>query len=152
MKQYLVAFFLSVLPLVAYAQEPVWGGLYIEEAYIRATPHGAPVGAAFMRIINRGDNADRLIAAEAKFSKITQVHSMTVVDNIMRMQEVDGGLEIKSGEEVTLKPGGYHIMFMGLEEQMLEGEIRTVILHFKDAGAMRLELPVKALKMQMKQK
>ena len=80
---------------------------------------------------------------EADFSERTEVHSVTMTDEgVMQMRPVEGGLEIGAEGELMLEPGGYHIMFMGLSEQLKEGEHHLVTLNFEKAGAVTLEFVV----------
>jgi copper(I)-binding protein len=44
---------------------------------------------------------------------------MSVTDGIMRMRALDQGIEIPAGGKIEFKPGGYHIMFIGLKQQAL---------------------------------
>ncbi|MEO0946481.1 MAG: copper chaperone PCu(A)C, partial [Pseudomonadota bacterium] len=52
------------------------------------------------------------------------------------MREIDQGLPIPAGATVSLEPGGYHLMFMGLEGPLVEGERFEATLIFEKAGAM----------------
>jgi copper(I)-binding protein len=118
------------------------GDLVISSAWTRQTPPGAKVGGAYFTITNEGDSADRLIGGEAAFAKRVEIHEMSVTDGVMRMQPVEGGLEIKPGETVELKPGGYHVMFMGLSENPKKGGNVNVTLRFEEAGETSFLIPV----------
>lgn len=126
----------------AIAGETKLGDLIIQNTTIRATPPKAPVSGGYMTIKNTGSKADRLIGGSVSFAKKVEVHEMKVIDDIMKMREVAGGLEIPAGGEVTLKPGSYHIMFMKLQEQMNAGEKRAVTLKFQNAGEVEIEFDV----------
>lgn len=119
------------------------GDLEISAPMIRATPPRAPVAAGYMVIRNHGDEVDRLIGGSASFAGKVEIHEMAMDGDIMRMRKIAGGLEIPTGGEVTLKPGGLHVMFMQLNEQMKEGENRQITLEFEKAGKVDLQLPVK---------
>ena len=56
-------------------------------------------------------------------------------NDVMRMKQVEGGLEIKPGATVELKPGGYHLMFMDLKEPLKEGQTIKGTLVFEKAGS-----------------
>ena len=62
--------------------------------------------------------------------------------DVMKMRELAEGLEIPAGATVALAPGGYHIMFMGLNQAFVEGESITITLVFEKAGSVEVELPV----------
>jgi copper(I)-binding protein len=71
-----------------------------------------------------------------------EVHEMTMTDGVMKMRKLESGLEIKPGESVELKPGGYHIMFTGLREGLKQGQGLEGTLVFKNAGAVKIEYRV----------
>lgn len=124
------------------AQTVSVGDLKIVSPIMRATPPNAPVSAGYMVIENDGTEADRLIGGAASFAGKVEVHEMKMDGEIMKMRKIAGGLEIPAGGKVTLKAGGLHVMFMKLQEQMKEGENRTITLEFEKAGSIEFELPV----------
>ena len=94
------------------------GTLVIEAPWARATPGGAQVGGGYMKITNTGKDADRLIGGSLPIAGEVEVHEMAMTGNVMKMRRLADGLEIKPGESVELKPGGNHLMFMGLRERL----------------------------------
>lgn len=119
---------------------------------IRATVPGAKVGAGYVTIHNKGSSADRLIAIEAPFAKRTELHEMKMVEQVMKMSPLSNGIAAPAGAMIKLEPGGNHIMFMGLEGPLKEGEERTATLVFEKAGRMELTFKVKSLADTMKPK
>ena len=63
----------------------------------------------------------------------------------MKMRPVDGGLEIKPGESVTLKPGAYHMMFLSLKHPLEQGGRVKATLKFDHAGTIGVEFLVLAI-------
>ncbi|MFK5978369.1 MAG: copper chaperone PCu(A)C [Rhizobiaceae bacterium] len=126
-----------------FSQETRIGDLIIQHTTIRATPPKAPVSGGYMTIKNTGSTSDWLIGGSVSFAKKVEVHEMKMDGEIMKMRQLVGGLEIPAGGEVTLKPGGLHIMFMKLSERMSVGEKRMVKLMFKNAGEVEIEFEVK---------
>jgi len=61
------------------------------------------------------------------------------------MRPVKGGLEIKPGETVELKPGSLHVMFVGLKKPLTAGEHVNATLVFEKAGAINIEYDVRAM-------
>ena len=118
------------------------GGLKISEPWARASPKGAPVGGGYLTITNTGKSPDRLIGGSVGFAKRVEIHEMKMENDVMKMRMLPDGLTIKPGETVTLKPGGYHIMFMGLNQSFEEGSAVPVVLTFEKAGEVAVELPV----------
>lgn len=134
---------LSSLAVPALAGEVRVGDLVMSEIYARATPPGAPVGGGYMTIRNSGASSDRLVGGEASFAGRVEVHEMKMQGDVMRMRELQDGLEIPAGGEVELKPGGYHIMFLQLSAQLKPGESRPAILRFQNAGEVEVDFDVR---------
>jgi copper(I)-binding protein len=121
------------------------GAIEIEQPFARATPKGATIGAGYMKITNKGTEADRLIGGTAPFAQRFEVHSMAMEQGVMKMREVKDGLEIKPGETVELKPGGFHVMFVNLKQPLKQGDKVKVTLTFAKAGTIDVEYPVEAM-------
>jgi len=68
-----------------------------------------------------------------------------VVDGVMRMRPIEGGLEIPSGGAVELKPSGMHLMLIGLKRPLVAGENVTVTLIFADGTRLETPLEVRAM-------
>jgi uncharacterized protein YcnI len=118
------------------------GALTIDTAWSRATPAGARVGAGYLRIKNTGTAPDVLTGASSPIAESVEIHEMTMADGIMRMRRLAEGPEIKPGEAVELKPGGTHLMFMGLKQPLAEGGRFRVTLTFKSAPPIDVDLTV----------
>lgn len=116
------------------------GSLEISAGFTRATLPNAPVGGGFLTIANKGAEADRLVSAEAAIAKQTQIHEMAMEGDVMKMRELEDGLELPAGETVALEPGGFHLMFMGLNGTIKEGDVIPVTLSFEKAGTVIVEL------------
>lgn len=121
------------------------GSITIEQPWIRATPAGAPVAGGFLRVTNAGDASDRLVGGSVPFAGRVEVHEMVMDGSVMRMRPVGGGLEIKSGATVELKPGGYHLMFMELKEPLKEGQSVKGTLTFEKAGTVAVPFEVRSM-------
>jgi copper(I)-binding protein len=114
------------------------GSLVIEAPWARATPAGARVGGGYLKITNTGQQPDRLIGGSLPVAAEVEVHEMTMKDGVMKMRKLDG-LEIKPGQSVELKPGGYHLMFMGLREGLKDKQTLKGTLVFEKAGTVEVE-------------
>lgn len=131
--------------LHASAQEFKAGSLVISQPWSRATAGSAKVGAGYMTITNTGTEPDRLVGGSLPQAGKFEVHEMRMENNVMTMRPIDGGLEIKPGQTVKLAPGGYHVMFMQLKEQLKEGEVLKGELVFEKAGKVPVEYKVGAI-------
>jgi len=133
---------ITLLSPSAFAHDYKAGNLTLNHPWTRATPPNAKAGGGFVEIVNSGSEADRLIAASSDAAAKVEIHEMAVNDGVMTMRPVEGGVEIPAGETVALKPGSYHIMFMGLNEAFVEGTRIPVVLTFEKAGDVSVELAV----------
>jgi len=115
------------------------GSMTLQQAWARASIGAAKAGAAYLAIVNTGDEVDRLLAVKTSAAKVSQIHTNLMKDGVMRMRRVEV-LEIAPGEPVVLKPGGLHVMLMGLKKRLIEGESFVLELTFENAG--RIEVPV----------
>lgn len=120
------------------------GDIMIEGAFSRATLPNQPVAGAFMMLKNMGDEADRLIAGETPIAGRVEIHEMAMSGDVMKMREIEGGLEIPAAETVELKPGGYHVMFFELTKPLEEGEMIEVTLEFEKGGKVTVPVMVGA--------
>jgi uncharacterized protein YcnI len=121
------------------------GAITVEAPWSRATPGGAQVAGGFMRITNTGTTPDRLVGGTSSIAGRFQLHAMSMTDNVMRMRELDNGLEIKPGQTVELKPGGYHAMLLDLKAPLKEGDTIKGTLVFEKAGPVEVEYGVRSI-------
>lgn len=126
-------------------EEHTAGDLVIDHPIARATPAGAPVSGGYMTIRNTGDQADRLVGGSADFAGKVEIHEMAMDGDVMKMREIEGGIEIPAGGEIVLKPGGLHVMFMQLGEQLEEGAELPATLTFERAGDVDVVFSVESL-------
>jgi hypothetical protein len=94
---------------------------------------------------NSGTAPDGLSCAGTDVAAQCQIHTMGMENGVMKMRPVEGGLEIKPGETVTLKPGGDHMMFVKLKHPLQTGNAVEATLQFEKAGAVKIEMPVVAI-------
>lgn len=106
-----------------------------------ARPALTDVSGAFMLIKNTGAAADSLVSASSEVAEMVQIHETSMENGVMSMREVPG-IEIPAGGEAILKPGGYHIMLMGLKRELKAGESIVIVLQFQNAGEISLSVPV----------
>lgn len=126
---------------LAAAHEQKLGALILHHAWSRATPNGAKTGAAYVKIENTGDTPDQLLSASADIAAMTEVHQMTMDNDMMKMGPA-GPVDIPAHGVVELKPHGLHIMLMGLKKPLAEGDTFPVTLTFAKAGKVELQVVV----------
>lgn len=116
------------------------GDLVISAPSVRQPPKGARVAGGFMKITNTGTIPDRLVDGSAGFAKRFEVHEMAMDGGVMKMRELPKGLEIKPGETVELKPGGFHLMFLDVTNAPTPGTSAKVKLRFERAGEIEIDM------------
>jgi periplasmic copper chaperone A len=121
------------------------GSIHIAQLWARATPKGASTAAGYMAITNNGSSPDRVSCVSSDVSAQCQIHSMTTEGGVMKMRPVEGGLEIKPGETVVLKPSGVHVMFLDLKQPLQPGKTVKATLKFDKAGTVDVEYPIAAI-------
>jgi len=117
------------------------GDISVEGPWARASAKMARAGAAFMTIKNMGE-ADKLIAAKADISKKVELHTHIKDGDVMKMRKVKGGITVPAKGMAMLKPGGDHVMFMGLSKQLKEGEMFPLTLVFEKAGEVKVHVKI----------
>lgn len=128
---------LAAVPALSLAE------IVITDPYARVSRPGAPTGAAFMIIENTSDKPDRLVSASSDVAKRVELHThIDQGDGVMKMTEIEGGVEIAAGATYVMKRGGDHVMFMGLNQPLEQGGAVEVTLTFEQAGDVTLTIPV----------
>ncbi len=142
------AFALAATPLSpapAAAADYNAGSIHITQPWSRATPKGASTGAAYMTITNSGTAPDRVTCVSDDASAQCQIHTMSMEGGVMRMRPVEGGLEIKPGETIVLKPGGLHVMLLDLKHPLEQGNTVKATFKFDNAGTVDIEYPIASI-------
>jgi periplasmic copper chaperone A len=129
----------------AHAGDYKAGSLDISDPWSRATPKGASVAAGYMTIKNTGSSPDRLIEGSSDVASRFELHEMKMEDGVAKMRPVKGGLEIKPGETIELKPGSFHVMFVGLKKPLSAGDHVKATLVFEKAGTVSVDYDVRAM-------
>jgi len=118
-------------------------GMVIAHSFARANGASAKAGAAFMIIKNFTDDDDRLIGVASNVSKKTELHTHKIDANgVMKMGPITGGLAVPAHSQVELKRGGNHVMMMGLNRSLNQGDVVTLTLTFEKSGEMVMDVPV----------
>jgi copper(I)-binding protein len=105
--------------------------LEVNNAWAGATPGKAENGVAFLTI--QSPTADRLVSASSPVAKKAELHTMSMQGMVMKMRPISG-VDIPADQPVSLKPGGEHIMLMGLNQPLREGQSFPLTLDFEKAG------------------
>ena len=105
--------------------------------------HGGANSAVYMVLANGGAAADRLVAAQADVSNAIEIHETKMEGDVMRMAQVEGGIEVPAGGQVELRPGGLHVMLIGLTRDLNVGDKFPLTLEFASGATLTVEAEVR---------
>jgi len=140
-----IAALLSVGCGAASAADYTVGAIKIAQPWVRETPKGAKVGGGYMTITNTGTASDRLVGGATPAAGRFEIHLMSMDGGVMKMRQLENGIEIKPGETVELKPSGLHVMLMDLRQPLAKGAEIKGTLRFEKAGSVDVVFPVQAM-------
>ena len=129
---------LMVLAPAASAQPAA--SVEITRPWTRAAGQGGN-GAGYITL--RSVAGDRLVSASTGIARTVELHTHINDNGVMRMRPVSA-IDLPAGQEVTLRPGGLHLMLIGLAAPLVMGQRVAITLVFERAGAMTVELVVEA--------
>jgi copper(I)-binding protein len=130
----------ALVSAAAFAQAPA--AVTVTTPWSRATPPRASTAVVYMTVTSVAD--DRLDGASSPVAAHASVHESRMDGDVMRMRDVEGGLELPAGRPVALEPSGYHIMLEGLKHQLKAGETIAVHLTFRHAPPLDVQATVLA--------
>ena len=152
-------FVLAVGTMLVSACGGASGRLAVQDAWARPTAAGNN-GAVYMLVSNGGSD-DVLLGASTDLARAVEIHQTMAMDDDVDMGDEEGmdhsdmgmdmdamqmapvaSLEIPAGEEVIIAPGGYHVMLVDLQTDLVAGESFTITLHFEQAGDVEVEVLV----------
>jgi copper(I)-binding protein len=117
------------------------GEVIVKEAWVRGTVPAQKSTGAFLTLTSSEDA--RLMGASSGIAKATEIHHSEMRNNVMHMHAVDS-IVLPAGKEVQLRPGGHHLMLMGLAAPVKEGEKVPLTLTIEDSRGKRSRVEVKA--------
>ena len=117
------------------------GKLEAREYWTRAAMKGGN-GAAYMILDNGTTTHHELIGVSSDIAEATEIHLSKMENGVMQMIQ-QTAVSLPVGEMVEFKPGGLHVMFVGLKQDLKVGEAITLTLTFKDHKDITLTVPVK---------
>ncbi len=111
----------------------------VKDPWVRATVAQQKATGAFMQLTATQDV--KLISASSTAAKMVEIHTMEMDKDVMKMRQIMS-LDLPAGKAVELKPGSYHVMLMGLNAQVKEGDIvpLTLTVEGKDKKTQTIEV------------
>ena len=143
MKKYRYAVLILVLVTLLAGCGGSKNDVTVEAVWMRSSPMIDNAGAAYMLIENTGTSDDRLISASSDAAATIEIHETKDVGGMMQMAPVEGGVPIPAGDAVELKPGGLHVMFLGLTRELNVGDEVEITLTFENAGTINVTAEVR---------
>lgn len=99
-------------------------------------------GAFYFTVTNSGDEPDRLVKIESDIAQAIEIHEVKMDGGVMTMSPQHDGVEIPANGELVLEPSGYHVMLIGINKSLLDGEEFTATLFFENAGEVEVIVPI----------
>jgi len=121
----------------------------VENVYVRTVPPGQPNTGVFMTLNNGTDAVQSIVNAQSNVAKVVELHTHVHEDGMMKMRRIEK-IDIPANGQTVLKPGGLHIMLIGLNQEVIEGEPVEVILEFDNGETKIVQAVGRKLKMKMK--
>ena len=101
----------------------------------------AKSGAAYVSVVNQGTKADRLLSISTPAARSAELHTTVMAGDVMKM-EAAGEIDVPAGATLEMKPGGLHVMLMGLIAPLKQGETIEMTLRFERAGDLKVMVPI----------
>ncbi|MER8550803.1 copper chaperone PCu(A)C [Mesorhizobium sp. M0976] len=126
----------------ASAHDFMVGPIEINHLWSRPTPPSAPVASGYMTLTNSGSEADRLVRVMSPIAERAEIHRSLVENGVASMRPIEGGLAVEPGATVDFEVEKLHIMFIGPDRQLKDGEKFPATLVFENAGAIEVDFVV----------
>ncbi|MGA9768614.1 MAG: copper chaperone PCu(A)C [Blastocatellia bacterium] len=114
----------------------------VRDAWIQEGPPSQKLTAAFMVIENQGELETELVSARTDIANVVELHKMETVDEVMRMSKVDL-ISVPGEGRAELRPSGFHLMLIGLNKEIRQGDEVTVTLQFANSVQKTIRVPVR---------
>ena len=140
---------LLVAAVVVACGVPSGPSIKAEDAWARpalASQEGSGMvgtGAVFMRLVNSGSEAERLVGGQTDAAKIVEIHQTVMEGDLVRMQMLPSGVEVPARGDVLLEPGSYHMMLFDLQRDLKVGDRFRVELWFAESYNLTVEVEVR---------
>ena len=141
MKNLIIAALLLFSPLISFAADR---GIVVENPYVSLAPPGVSTTGVFMTLRNTGSTNQRIIGAKSPAASIVEFHQSIIEQNIAKMR-LAKSLDIPAKGVLELRSGSHHIMLVGLNRPLKEGDKIPLTLQFDDKRSYSLSVPVKRI-------
>lgn len=120
--------------------------LTVSNQYVRATPPHVKNSAAFLTLTNNTDKNINLVSVSSDIADRVELHNHISEDGLMKMRQVET-IMIQKHSSTSLQPGGYHVMFLGLKNDLVVGQSVNISLYFDNGEKVEIAAPVQKITM-----
>lgn len=117
-----------------------WSQVTVSNAWVRATVPGQQATGMFGSVTATQDS--KLVGGSSPAAETVEIHEMKVEGDVMKMRGI-ASLPLPAGHSVSLKPGSYHVMLMGLKKPLPDGGTVPVRLLIEDAQKKQTTIDIK---------
>jgi copper(I)-binding protein len=142
LRSLILTLLIAAMSLTACGVGPSQAQIKVEDAWARPAPLAGGNGAVYLRLVNTGGEADQLLGGSSPLAQAVEVHKTTMSQDVMKMEPIPS-LAVPAGGQVELKPGGFHIMLIGLKQPLAAGSRLPLTLRFEKSGDLQLEIQVR---------
>jgi len=132
---------IALAALLAAASLAAQAEVTVKDAWVRGTVAGQKASGGFMTVTSTEDA--KIVAVKSPVARSAEIHNTEAHHGVMHMHAVDA-LPLPAGKAVELKPGGHHVMLMGLARPLGAGETVPITLTVENARGQRTQVEVKA--------
>ncbi len=126
--------------------------IQVTDLVLREMLPGVKSTAGYFTLTNNSDKAVALQSVTGKMSTRIEIHEHLMEDGMMEMQQVTDDIIIKSNEQLTFSPGGYHLMMFKPNKKIKKGEAFKLVLNFKTHKPVTVEGKVVSVLEQQQKK
>ena len=102
---------------------------------------GDTSSAVYFVIVNETNTPDALIGATSPVAMSAELNETLRVNDVAKMVPIPR-VEVPAQGRIEFKPGGQHVMLMGLMQELAVGKKIAVTLRFEKSGAITLNVPI----------
>ena len=117
------------------------GDIKLSNIWLKAPPQNGKVLSGYLTINNMGEMNDRLVSINSEIAMRNEIHEMKMDGDVMSMRPLTDGVEIEAGSTVNLKPGGIHLMIMGVEKSIKTSDKIKFFLKFLEHDRIASQKP-----------
>lgn len=132
----------AMAALLAACSSPAAAGLSVADAWVRPSVSGAGT-AAYFTITNPATAEDALLSVTSPAASEVQLHQTTTDASGMTGMSPVTEIAVPAGGSTALTPGGYHVMIMGLAQDLTVGGTLELQLRFRNAGTLTVQAAIR---------